>query len=584
MATAPIPSKLSTTTGVLTSSSSREPPTKKAKTTKTKVTPEEKAAKEAERAKKQLEKEEAEKKKAAERARKQAEKQEKEEAAKRKAAEKAEKQLEKEEAEKKKAAEKARKQAEKLEKEEAAKKKAAEKLASQKKISDMFKKPGTCQSTPKKASLAANLLNSDCDKTSTSPLRTEIKPPSQYLQHFKPFYLKDQVTLADQQYGIDEETREAKANIVLEFFEGKREFQPALLKENALEILQVPFRRRRGRVYPSVRKLMTGYQSAASAPIDLTTDSQQTKICHTREALQAVPLKSLKFREDVRPPYIGTVSGLPEGIKSLRAIALHPNAKSVPSLNYDYDSEAEWQEEDGEDVDDLDDEEDEIDNDEEMDDFLDDSEDVGPARLVFSGGMEPESTGLCWENRKRLSSPAKMYKYRMEFILGECQTVKNPRKKTLISAESLPHHSGIDPFSSSYWNEPSTKPSTKAESKTSPPATSDPSASATAAAMAPPLGPSDAFSAIAAPKKKAAGATKKQLQPLPDEYHQQLKALLLEKPHMSKIGLIEWFSGENPSCTKAQIKASFELLTEKSTEKTDSRPGRSTAWKLRKDA
>lgn len=581
--TAPVPSKLSTTAGTLTSSLSSEPPAKKTKTAK--ITAEEKAAKEAERAKKKLEKEDAERQKAAERARRQAEKLEKEEAAKKKAAEKAEKQAEKEEAEKRKAAEKAKKQAEKLEKEETAKKKAVEKAeklaqaekdkASQRKIFDMFRKPGP--STPKKAPPVTNLLKHDSDKTATSPLRTEIKPPSQYLQHFKPFYVKDQVTLADQSFGIDKETREAKANIILEFLEGKREFEPSPLKDNALEILQVPFRRRRGRVYPSVRKLMSGYQGAASLPTDLTSDSQKTQICHTREALQAVPLKCLKFREDVRPPYIGTISGLPEGTKSLRSIALHPNSKAVPSLNYDYDSEAEWQEEDGEDVEDLDDEEDEVDNDEEMDDFLDDSEDVGPARLVFSGGMEPESTGLCWENRKRLSSPAKMYKFRMEFILGKRVVgMKAAGYGTLTSAESLPHHSGIDPFSSSYWNEPS-KPEPKASS---PAASSPPVSAATESKMAPPPGPSDAFSAIIAPKKKSAGATKKQLQPLPDEYHQKLKALLIEKPQTSKVGLIEWFAGENPNCVKNQIKVSFELLTEK----PDTRTKGSNAWKLRKDA
>ncbi|KAK5662969.1 hypothetical protein OQA88_6381 [Cercophora sp. LCS_1] len=519
-ASAPLPTQVSTTKGTMaTKPASSNPPAKRKK-----VTPEEKAAKEAERkekeeakAKKKLEKEEAEKKKAAEKAEKQLEKERK--------------RLEKEEADKKKAVEKA----EKLQQAEKDK-------ASQKKISDMF---GKGRVTPKKASPIIHLEKPDCEKNETSPLKTEIKV-SPYLQYFKPFYIKDQVRLADQRYGIDEETRETKASIILEFMEGKRQYAPTLLKDNALELLQLPSHRRRGRVYPSVRKLMTGYQGASSLPIDLTTDSQKSQICHTREALQAVPLKSLKFREDVRPPYIGTVSGLPEGFKSLRLIALHPTAKAIPSLNYDYDSEAEWQEEDGEDVEDLDDEEDEADNDEEMSDFLDDSEDAGPSRLIFSGGMEPESTGLCWENRKRLSSPAKMYKFRMELIL-----------------DSLAHHSEIDPFSSSYWDEVPTKAETQTAALT---AAAKPSTSKTTKAMAPPPAPTDAFGALAsAPVTKPTNRGRKaeQPRPLPDEYHAKLKALLVEKPTFTKTALLEWFGCENPGVSKLQIKTSFDLLTTK---------------------
>jgi chromatin assembly factor 1 subunit A len=135
------------------------------------------------------------------------------------------------------------------------------------------------------------------------------------------------------------------------------------------------------------------------------------------EALKSVPIKSIKFREDVRPPYIGTISGLPTGVKSLQQLARKPISKILP-LDYDYDSEAEWQEEEGEDVDDLDDDEEEPELDEDMDDFLDDSEDVGPARIMFSG-MEPESIGPSWEDRKRSAAEPKLYKNRLEFILGK---------------------------------------------------------------------------------------------------------------------------------------------------------------------
>ena len=68
---------------------------------------------------------------------------------------------------------------------------------------------------------------------------------------------------------------------------------------------------------------------------------------------------------------------------------------------------------------------DELDDDEEMDDFLDDSEDTVLGRAAFSAGkgMEPESTGLCWENRTRLGPNPHMYKFHMEFVHGELASI-----------------------------------------------------------------------------------------------------------------------------------------------------------------
>jgi len=86
-------------------------------------------------------------------------------------------------------------------------------------------------------------------------------------------------------------------------------------------------------------------------------------------------------------------------------------------LDYDYDSEAEWQDEEGEDVD-MDDDEEELDDEDDMDGFLDDSEDAGLARRVFANTMEPESTGICFENHYRLGPNRSVYEHKMEFMHG----------------------------------------------------------------------------------------------------------------------------------------------------------------------
>src|SRR6202008_4671153 len=111
-----------------------------------------------------------------------------------------------------------------------------------------------------------------------------------------------------------------------------------------------------------------------------------------------IPMKILRFHEDVRPPYCGTVTSQPS--ERLKRAARKPHSR-VLALNYDYDSEAEWVAEDGEDLDAPDDEEDDADGDDDMAEFLDDSEDAGPARAAFAQDMAPASTGLCFEDGNR---------------------------------------------------------------------------------------------------------------------------------------------------------------------------------------
>ncbi|KAJ4306440.1 hypothetical protein N0V88_001241 [Collariella sp. IMI 366227] len=479
----------------------------------------EKRKKQEEREKKRREKDEAEKLKAEQKAAK--------------AADKAGKELEK----KQKDDEKKKRKREKEEED-------AKKSRSQMKLTSMF---NLAPATPKKE---GTVSKSDELTPKGASTKTDAKETSVYDQVFKPFFIKEHVRLANNPFEVDEETREAKAKILDEYLSGKRkEPSPTF---NPLESLQISYRVRRGRVYPSVKKIMEESDVLSSnAPGD-TTESQNAQIRHTLEALKLVPIKSIKFREDVRPPYIGTISGLPRGVKSLQRLARKPISRTILPLNYAYDSEAEWQEEEGEDVDDLDDDEEEADLDEDMGDFLDDSEDVGPARMGFSSSMDPETIGPCWEDHKRQTTP-KLYKYRVEFIL-----------------DSLEHHNSIDPFSTSYWeppkskstgpgNEPSTtsKPAFTSTSTTTTPASSNPTNP-----MAPPP-PSDAFQALGITSTSTAGGTKKSQQPLPPDMQEKLKDLVRMMPTLSKVGVIELFAAQNPGCVRAQIKNSFDALFEK---------------------
>ena len=530
--------------------STAEPPVKKRK-----VTPEEKATKallsEAKKQEKEAAKAKAEEEKRQKAVEREKKRQEKELADKLKAEQKVQKAAEK-------AAEKAQKE---LEKEK--------KMASQKKISDMFSKGAMAL---KKQQLAVKAEQPD--ESSSNPSTEAV---STYEQRFKPFFLKEGVTLASNPYEMDEETREAKTKTLEAYISGERTLEPLPLREHLREALQNPFSGRLGRVYPSVKKIMAEYDGqSAWKPVDLTAESRSVQISHIREALQAVPIKSLKFREDVRPPYVGTISGLPPGVKSIRQIAIRPTSRIVPILNYDYDSEAEWQEEDGEDVEDLDDEDDDVDNGEDMDDFLDDSEDVGPARLVFSGGMEPESTGLRWENNERQNSPVKMLEHRMEVILGKHTMMLSKRGMPWLTiiAECLPSHGEIDPFSALYWRPatvskaPAVSEGTVSKSSSVSP---KPAPKYRASPMAPPPAPSDVFQLLT--RKPG---PKKAPQPLSGELLVKFRELLRSKPNTSKIGLIEWFAGEHPDCPRAQIKLTWDLLTEKA-----DRARRGATWKLK---
>ena len=146
--------------------------------------------------------------------------------------------------------------------------------------------------------------------------------------------------------------------------------------------------------------------------------------------LKKMPMKMLCFsrEEDIRPPYIGTFSKF-HSRRANRTLGRNPWRRAQVELDYDHDSEAEWEEPDGEECDsEADSEPDSAGDAGEMGDFLDDegAENVPrPNNKKLNVDMEPTSSGLCWENvngeiNSCLGAPAVNPRgFRMELFCGK---------------------------------------------------------------------------------------------------------------------------------------------------------------------
>lgn len=338
----------------------------------------------------------------------QVEKMIKEEHNKQKAAEKEEKKAKLEADRQAKAQAKEQRRLEQERKEREKKEEAERKAKAQPKIANFFAKKETA--TPKLVPSAAVDLTVTARSPSPAAVNTE------YHKLAIPFFVHSHVTLAKSPFAVSEDIREAKTTVLTEYLAGKREplsvkrFDPA----SSLQLVTAPTAR--GRSYPSVRDLMAEHQGGMSNPIDLIAQSLSLP---TRRSLKGIPVKQFSFHEDVRPGYYGTITSV-QSAERLKKLAKNPVAKDLP-LNYDYDSEAEWvqgdEEEDEEGIDEMSDEEEEDDDAKSMDEFLDDSDEIRRGPLMTMGSMEPDTSGICFEDRKRRNPNPQMYKFRMEFLI-----------------------------------------------------------------------------------------------------------------------------------------------------------------------
>jgi chromatin assembly factor 1 subunit A len=166
------------------------------------------------------------------------------------------------------------------------------------------------------------------------------------------------------------------------------------------EILGSVFtKRRRGLETKPMAEIVDRINGSADNPIDLTENPNTKPL----DLLKEVSMKYLHFGEDVRPPYYGTYTK-PHDPDRERKVARNPTFRGLTDLNYDYDSEAEWEEPgEGEDLDSEGEEDLEEDAEEDLDGFLDDDDDPEVKRRLLNGDQEPVSTGLCWEDKRGVS-------------------------------------------------------------------------------------------------------------------------------------------------------------------------------------
>lgn len=380
-----------------------------------KLTPAEREAREKEAAEKreQKDREAAQRKKerdekAAQKAAEKA-KQEEEKVARQK--ERDDKRKKKEEEEKLKADEREEKKKQKEEEQKRIQEEKEKKARAQPKLMSFFGKPAT----PKKTAPTV-IANASPSKGATEQSTEETKTTeTPYQKLFQPFFIKENTRLAPSSSNMDEETRELKSKILDECIAGQRKadvtFDPVSLF--ALPGVGKP----RGKQHHPVRHIMEGvYQEMERSGTTASADIIQA----ARQKLVGIPVKIIAFSRDVRPPYYGTITYRPFalGQGNMKRVARRSASRRL-QLEYDYDSEAEWQEEEGEDLD-ADDDDEELDDEDDMDGFLDDSEDSGLARRTFGNTMEPETTGICFENEHRKVSSQAATDNKMEMILGMC--------------------------------------------------------------------------------------------------------------------------------------------------------------------
>lgn len=186
-----------------------------------------------------------------------------------------------------------------------------------------------------------------------------------------------------------------------------------------------------GQIRPRSRRLVllkdivSRIEGCAKSPIDLTNSGSGSSGSRPADLLKTVSMKFLKFREDVRPPYIGTCTKLTDR-HAIMKLSRNPFRRAIPDTDYGDDSEAEWEEPgEGEDLNSEGEEEiGDEDEDDEMEGFLDDEEASENARALKRrplGELEPICSGLCWEAGERCSHLGELdlASFKLDILMGK---------------------------------------------------------------------------------------------------------------------------------------------------------------------
>lgn len=248
---------------------------------------------------------------------------------------------------------------------------------------------------------------------------------SDFEKTFLPFEVKSNTIMAPLPFEKDAAAKECSKRKIDEYLSGEVEMmdESSSVANRLLDALNVPPFKRRKHYYQgkppveTVKELITklGKEEA-------TIDPKAIKELHMEyeRKLSAIPRKFILQHTGMRPAYIGTFTKMPttSGLQKGR----NPFQRSIPTLNYDYESEEEWiVDEEGEDLVSGDEEEEDMDDDEEMDEFLDDEDDplAQVARRKVVVELEPICSGLCWEDEHGVNPNSELNGMRIEKLIGK---------------------------------------------------------------------------------------------------------------------------------------------------------------------
>ena len=219
---------------------------------------------------------------------------------------------------------------------------------------------------------------------------------TEYERQFPPFFLHSHTVLAP----CSRFSRDEKGLVYAQskIDEGLGQGMGTVGSFNAYDLLHLSSdsNQRFPRVH-AVKDIIAKIHGSVRNPIDLTESQFRRVIQKPTDLLKTVPMKYLKFYEDYRPPYTGSFTK-PLDRRAMSKLCRKPFSRELPNTNYDYDSEAEWEEpEEGEDLNSEGEEEvGEEEEENEMDGFLDDENDALKKRPLL-GDLEPTCSGICWE-------------------------------------------------------------------------------------------------------------------------------------------------------------------------------------------
>lgn len=253
---------------------------------------------------------------------------------------------------------------------------------------------------------------------------SQSRVTSDYDRYFLPFATPSHATIAPiNRFTWDTDATKFSVSKADEWF--RESEQSCTTDPNILQNLQLaPWETApRGLSQSTAKDVLGEITGSSDGSMDLT----ETK---PMDNIRQIPMKYIYFHHDVRPPYVGSRTNINKS-RDYLTLGRNPFIRARSEIEYDYDSEAEWDEpEEGEELDNeslADSEHESQDGAEEMEDFLDDdgATDLPKTRKKIYGEMDPIVSGICWENeRKELINSHHLIAlhpqdYRMELIGGK---------------------------------------------------------------------------------------------------------------------------------------------------------------------